>query len=286
MNLDGYLLLPGLTNSHDHLEFGLFPNLGHGPYANSEQWANDIQQSERDVIRRHRSVPKDVRLWWGAIRNLLCGVTTVCHHNPLDPVLLDDGFPVRVLTEFGWAHSVPMEPDLRAKFQTTPKELPFILHASEGLDEKSANEIFELDRIHALDERTILVHGLGLTSDGISLLNRRGAALVWCPTSNQFLFGRTHRWESLATANNLVLGSDSPLTAAGTCWMRFVSRIPIRAVHAEELYRMVITRPAAVFRFDDGRGAIRPGAAADLIAIRDTEAQPGGDTHPDVLQRC
>jgi len=274
LNLDGYLLLPGLTNSHDHLEFGLFPNLGHGPYANFEQWANDIQQSESDVIRRHRSVPKDVRLWWGAIRNLLCGVTTVCHHNPLDPVLLDDGFPVRVLTEFGWAHSVAMDPDLRAKFQTTPKDLPFILHAGEGLDEKSANEIFELDRIHALDDRTVLVHGLGLTSDGISLLNRRGAALVWCPTSNQFLFGRTHRWESLGTANNLVLGSDSPLTAAGDLLDEICFAHSDTGVDADELYRLAITRPAAVFRFDDGRGAIRPGAAADLIAIRDTGASP------------
>ena len=108
-----------------------------------------------------------------------------------------------------------MDPDLCAKFQATPRNVPFILHAAEGLDENSADEIFALDRMQALDDRTVLVHGLGLTSDGISLLNRRGAALVWCPTSNQFLFGQTRRWESLATINNLVLGSDSPLTAAG-----------------------------------------------------------------------
>ena len=52
LDLNGYLLLPGLTNSHDHLEFGLFPNLGHGPYANFEQWARNIQQTETDVIER------------------------------------------------------------------------------------------------------------------------------------------------------------------------------------------------------------------------------------------
>src|SRR5438132_6224424 len=32
IDLPGYLLLPGLVNAHDHLEFGLFPNLGCGPY--------------------------------------------------------------------------------------------------------------------------------------------------------------------------------------------------------------------------------------------------------------
>jgi ubiquinone/menaquinone biosynthesis C-methylase UbiE len=31
IDLAGYLLLPGLINAHDHLEFGLFPNLGAGP---------------------------------------------------------------------------------------------------------------------------------------------------------------------------------------------------------------------------------------------------------------
>jgi cytosine/adenosine deaminase-related metal-dependent hydrolase len=272
--LGGYLLLPGLTNSHDHLEFGLFPNLGHGPYINFEQWAKNIHQTESDLIERQRGIPKDVRLWWGAIRNLLCGVTTVCHHNPLDPVLLGDGFVVRVLTSFGWAHSVAMDPDLRARFQATPKHVPFVLHAAEGLDENSVGEIFALDRIQALDDRTVLVHGLGLTSKGISLLNRRGAALVWCPTSNYFLFGQTHSWESLSTVNNLVLGSDSPLTAAGDLLDEIRYAHVEAGVEAAELYRLAITRPPSVFRLDDGRGAIRPGAAADLIAVRDQGASP------------
>src|SRR6202008_3016358 len=35
IDMPGYLLLPGLINAHDHLEFGLFPNLGSGPYQNS-----------------------------------------------------------------------------------------------------------------------------------------------------------------------------------------------------------------------------------------------------------
>ena len=32
IDLQDYLILPGLINSHDHLEFNLFPRLGHGPY--------------------------------------------------------------------------------------------------------------------------------------------------------------------------------------------------------------------------------------------------------------
>ncbi len=161
LNLDGYLLLPGLINSHDHLEFGLYPNLGHGPYANCEKWAGDIQKSEASLIALHRRIPKDVRLWWGAIRNLLCGVTTVCHHNPLQPELLGNDFPVRVISEFGWAHSMAMDTQVAAKFKATPKDWPFVLHAAEGLGELDTQEIFELDRQGALDDRTVLIHGLG-----------------------------------------------------------------------------------------------------------------------------
>ena len=42
VDLEDYLILPGLINAHDHLEFNLFPRLGNGPYPNYEEWANDI----------------------------------------------------------------------------------------------------------------------------------------------------------------------------------------------------------------------------------------------------
>jgi len=274
LDLNGYLLLPGLTNSHDHLEFALFPNLGRGPYTNFEEWAKDIHQTEKDAIARQRLVPKDVRLWWGAIRNLLCGVTTVCHHNPLWPELLDDNFPVRVVKRFGWAHSLSLDSQLSDKFDATPKGIPFVLHVAEGLDQKSAKEIFELDQLRLLDERTVLVHGLALGPDGLALLNRRGAALVWCPTSNRFLFGQTHNRQFMSLAGNVVLGSDSPLTGAGDLLddIRYVRSESL--VSEEELFRMVMTRPPAIFHLADGRGTLRPGAVADVIAVRDTGRSP------------
>ncbi len=186
INLAGYLLLPGLINAHDHLEFGLFPNLGTGPYQNSTEWAKEIHRTCATVIARHRKVPKPVRLWWGALRNLICGVTTVCHHNPLSRELLADNFPIRVLSRFGWAHSLAMDPDLLHNFDHTPPNLPFILHAAEGVDARSAQEIFDLDRMQVLDERTVLVHGLALNRKAVALLNQRRSALVVCPTSINF----------------------------------------------------------------------------------------------------
>ena len=53
------------------------------------------------------------------------------------------------------------------------------------------------------------------TLEGVALLNRRDASLVWCPSSNRFLFGRTREREEVISVRHLLLGSDSPLTAAG-----------------------------------------------------------------------
>lgn len=274
LDLSGYLLLPGLINAHDHLEFGLYPNLGHGPYDNSAQWARDIHERDRATIETHQSVPRDVRLWWGAIRNLLCGVTTVCHHNPLHPELLSDDFPVRIVTKCGWGHSLAMDGQLDAKHRSTPEKHPFVLHACEGLDEISANELDELERRGLLDPRTILVHGLALRASGIGLLNSRGATLVWCPTSNRFLFGRTHSIETIASLDRVLLGNDSPLTAAGDLLDEIHIAYHEIGAAPEALYRMIFDSAPAAFRLGNGEGQIRPHAAADFIAVRDAGLTP------------
>ena len=275
IDLHGYLLLPGLINAHDHLEFGLFPNLGAGPYQNSAEWAQEIHRTQASLIARHRKVPKTVRLWWGAIRNLLCGVTTVCHHNPLSRELLSTDFPVRVLSRFGWAHSLEMDPNLIHNFDHTPSNFPFILHAAEGVDAKSAQEIFDLDRMQVLDDRTILVHGLALNPKSVALLNRRHSALVICPTSNQFLFHSAPSSTLIKSINTVVLGSDSPLTAAGDLLdeIRFVH--DEIGLNANSIYEMVTEKSASVLRLRSGEGHLKPGAVADLIAVRNQGLTPG-----------
>ena len=274
LDLSGFLLLPGLINSHDHLEFSLFPNIGDGPYQNATQWAHDIHANHALLIAQHRKVPRTLRLWWGAIRNLLCGVTTVCHHNPITQELVNLGFPVRVVSEFGWAHSPSLEPQLASKFAESRADLPFILHAAEGVDEESRQEVFDLDRINALDDRTVLVHGLACTPEAVSLINRRLASVILCPTSNKFLF---HRWPSLAfihSLDNVVLGSDSPLTATGDLLdeIRF-ARTQI-GVDTNSLYAMVTNRAAEILRLRRGEGSLRPGSAADVLVVRDTGLSP------------
>jgi cytosine/adenosine deaminase-related metal-dependent hydrolase/ubiquinone/menaquinone biosynthesis C-methylase UbiE len=274
IDLHGYLLLPGLINAHDHLEFGLFPNLGSGPYQNSVEWAKEIHHSHASLIDRHRKVPKAVRLWWGALRNLLCGVTTVCHHNPLSREMLSADFPIRVLSRFGWAHSLEMDPNLIHNFDHTPPNLPFVLHAAEGIDAKSAQEIFDLDRMQVLGDRTVLVHGLALNPKAVALLNRRRSALVVCPTSNQFLFHCAPSSTLIKSLNTVVLGSDSPLTSAGDLLDEINFARNEIGLAPNSLYEMVTARSANVLRLRNGEGRLRTGSVADLIAVQDKALTP------------
>jgi cytosine/adenosine deaminase-related metal-dependent hydrolase len=274
VDLSGFLILPGLVNAHDHLEFALFPRLGKGEYRHFLDWATDIHQEDTSPVREHRAVSKDARLWWGGIRNVLCGVTTVCHHNPFVPEVFENDFVVRVQREFSWAHSIHLDKDLKRKQKSTPSDQPFIVHLAEGIDSKSAGEIFQLAEMESLTDRTVIVHGLGLDEKGLSLLRSAGAALIWCPTSNVFLFGRTHDRKTVESLNRLALGSDSPLTAVGDLLDEIRFAAEVVGLSADQIYSLVTTRAAQVLRLKSGEGTLRIGAQADFIAVRDIGQSP------------
>jgi cytosine/adenosine deaminase-related metal-dependent hydrolase len=120
----------------------------------------------------------------------------------------------------------------------------------------------------------VLVHGLALTPEAASILNQRGASLIICPTSNEFLFHRSPTYRFITSIDRVALGSDSPLTAAGDLLdeVRFVH--DDIGIDAGSLYEMVTERSAKVLRLQQGEGHVRPGAVADLIAVRDEGLAP------------
>ena len=270
IDLNGFLILPGLINAHDHLEFALFPRLANPPYRNYIEWGIDIHNRCSDVIATQRSVPKNLRVWWGGIRNLLCGATTVGHHNPFQSEFRRRDFPVRVIQEYGWGHSLALGGDLRAARRATPETYPFIVHACEGVDDQARDELLELDRMELLDARTVLVHGLAIDRDGVTLMRERGASLIVCPSSNHFLFGRLPDISLLGEIENLTLGNDSPLTAEGDLLDEIRFAIRSCNIPPQVAYHMVTEAPAAILRTRKGEGLIRVSGIADLIAVRDT----------------
>jgi len=270
IDLSGFLVMPGLINAHDHLQFALYPKLGNPPYRNYIEWGEDIHATFPEVIAKHKSVPRNLRLWWGGIRNLLCGVTTVCHHDPLWPELQRNDFPVRVVQQYGWAHSPILGGDLQKAHSSTPDRKAFIVHACEGVDDLARQEIFELDRLGVLDASTVLVHGLALDEAGVALMRERQASLIVCPSSNQFLFGRLPDMKLLGAMQNVALGTDSPLTASGDLLEEIRFAIEFCGIPPDLAYRMTTETPATILRLKDGERTLDISGRADLIAVRDT----------------
>jgi len=208
-------------------------------------------------------------LWWGGLRNLLAGVTTVCHHNPYEAATFTEEFPVRVVHSFGWAHSLAFD-DVAMRHAECGADEPFLLHAGEGVDEMSTLELERLCSLGVLDPRCVLVHGVALTQQDIELLNEAGASVVWCPSSNRFLFGRTIDVRRLRKLNRLALGTDSALTAAGD----LVDELREAAIYsdfsARELYELVTNSPARLLHLRHGEGRIAIQGVADFVAVRDS----------------
>ena len=108
----------------------------------------------------------------------------------------------------------------------------------------------------------------------VALINQRRAALVLCPTSNEFLFRRSPSLAFIRSIDAVVLGSDSPLTGAGD----LLDEVRFAHTHigldANSVYAMVTNRAADVLRLRQGEGRLWPGSVADIVAVRDIGLSP------------
>ncbi len=273
IDLKDHLILPGLINVHDHLHFGLFPKLGRGPYPSWREWGNDIYRPQEPPLRALLEIPKETRLWWGILRNLLSGSTTVCHHDRTHPLLSDPAIPLTVHSAFGWAHSLD-DLDWKERYARTPDAWPFIVHCAEGLDGRSRREAAKFKRGARLDDRAVFVHAVGIPRRDWLVLRAAGVWIVWCPTSNLHILGRTLRRDLLLTYPSIALGSDSPISAAGDLLDELQAARAMYDLPPELLYRMVTTRAARLLRLPPQYGSIASGGPADLLVVRDSGLTP------------
>ncbi len=271
VDLGGDRLLPGLINAHDHLQLNALPRLKYRDrYANASAWIADIGPRLKvdPMFVANGAVPRAKRLLVGGLKNLLSGVTTVAHHDPGDASLFDQRFPVRVSSEQGWSHSLALDgaQAVQRSCRRTPSHWPWIIHAAEGVDEAAHAEFDQLDALGCLQANTVLVHGVALDPAQQRRLVAAGASLVWCPTSNLHLFGRTPDIRTLFDARRLALGSDSRISGQGDLLAELRVAREVSDLDDAELQSLVTDRAAQVLRLPD-RGVLTAGALADLVVL-------------------
>ncbi len=271
----GGLLIPGLINAHDHLEFNSIRRLKfRDSYNHSTEWFTDIEarmDSDPDIAA-HRRLPLPDRLLIGGLKNLLSGVTTVAHHNELYRPLQQAAFPVRVVQDYTFAHSIFLD-DHRASFRSARSDRPWIIHLAEGTDEQAAREFDTLSREGMIQPHTLLVHGIGLTASQRHELAERQGGLIWCPGSNAFLFGTTAQVGDLAAAGKLALGTDSRLTGEIDLLAELRAAAATDQLDSRQLFAAVTRDAASLLRLSD-RGQLANGRVADIVLLPPPRPDP------------
>jgi cytosine/adenosine deaminase-related metal-dependent hydrolase len=276
LDLNGALAFPGLINSHDHLDFNLFPPLANRIYNNYTEWGPDIQTNNRTSIDPILAIPQPLRTQWGIYKNLLNGFTTVVNHGDrLDTGASSDaGAPlITVFQDCYCLHSVGFEPNWRWKLNHPARTgQPFAIHVGEGTDPDASREIDELIRWNLFRRPIIGIHGVAMNEQQATAFH----ALVWCPASNFFLLNKTAPIDHLYDKVQILFGTDSTLTSGWNAWDQIRMARSLHLIPDTHLLAALTTNPAAAWGLND-RGSLAPGKIADLVIARPNPGQTGMD---------
>jgi len=265
------LVLPGLINAHDHLHRNHYPRLGAPPYPDVYAWGRDLHTRFADEIARVRSLPVRDAFLWAALKSLLGAATTVVHHDAW-PDGAGAALPVRT-PRLRHLHTLRLEPD-DAIDAAAAGTGPLLLHLAEGWPGAVAGEVPLAAAAGLLDARLVAVHCVGVEQDAVASLSAAGAAVVWCPTSNAFLYGRGPAPALLGSDVDLLLGTDALLTGDGTLLDELRAAAAAGAVDEARLLGAV--GAVAARRLGLPAPSLEPGSDADFVVLRrpPLEARP------------
>ena len=262
IDLENALVIPGIINSHDHLDFNSFPQTANSIYANYTQWGRDIHQNNKTIIEAVIKIPKQLRTAWGIYKNLLAGVTTVVNHGEK----LDCQNDIITVYQKGQSlHSAAFEKNWKWKLNNPfNKKKVAVIHCAEGTDAAAAAESNIIAQWNFLKRPLVAVHGVTMPAAAAVHFN----SLVWCPDSNFFLLGATARIDELKHYTNILFGMDATLTAHWNMWEHLRLAQHTGLLSPRELMQSITTNAATAWQINTGR--LTTGTEADMVIL-----QPG-----------
>ena len=235
------IAFPGLINSHDHLDFNLFPTTGNRVYKNYTEWAADVQEHNGETFKEILKIPKALRIQYGLYKNLLNGFTTVVNHG--EQIEIENDL-INVFQNCHSLHSVLLEKNWKRQLNNPfAKKQPYVIHAGEGTDQQSADEIDELIKWNVFKKELIAVHGVSMNEQQA----KNFKALVWCPASNYFLLNDTAKVDRLKQSISIVFGTDSTLSSGWNAWEHIRLARKTGMVTDQELFDMLTINPAKLW---------------------------------------
>ena len=150
---------------------------------------------------------------------------------------------------------------------------------AQTLERFGATPVALLDRLDALDERTVAIHAIYITEDEKQLLATRGARVIHNPMTNQYLGDGICDVVTLQRAGVVMgLGTDADVKPSLFEEMRAASllqklaRLDGSALGAAAAFDLATAQGARALGID--AGDLRPGAHADFVAIEARAIDP------------
>jgi len=276
LEFDKALAFPGLINSHDHLDFNLFPPMGNRIYNNYTEWGHDIHANNGEAIKEVTKITHHLRVQWGLYKNLLNGFTTVVNHG--EKLAIKDEL-VTVFQDCYPLHSPAFEKnwkwELVNPFRTGKL---FVMHLGEGTDAAAKNEIDKVIGGNIFKKKIVAVHGVAMNEQqAVSF-----AGLVWCPASNYFLLNKTAAIDKLKSKTNVVFGTDSTLTAPWNLWEHIRQARRSGMASDGELIAMLTAKAAELWGLN-ACGVIAENKHADIIVTNRNSDDHFFDLNPEDL---
>ena len=193
-------------------------------------------------------------------KNLLCGVTTVVNHGEKTGLT---NTPITIFEETQCLHSVQFEKQWKIKLNNPVKRsLPVNIHAGEGTDTQSSNEIDDLIKFNILKKRLIGVHAVAMSATQAGHFE----AIVWCPETNVFLLNKAAPVDVLSKHTEILFGTDSTLTGNWNIWEHLRLARDTGMLSDEGLLATLNRNPAGVLKLNCGD--IATGKDADLVVAK------------------
>ena len=288
---------PSLINAHEHITFPAEPAMTTDErYEHRHDW--------REGLGPHTEIPSGssgsgAEVAFTELRHLLGGATSVNGSGTGQGLLrnldrasgllglsqpevhyqtfpLGDASGTKLTDSCDYASSRDTMSEISGDDAYTP-------HIAEGIDAAARNEFVcsnDGGEFDLIEDRTAIIHGVGLGASEIGQMAAEGTALIWSPRTNVSLYGDTARVTEYATLGVPI--------ALGTDWLRSGSMNLLRELACadqlnqtymngyftdEQLWLMATRDAAAAMAMDDAIGTLAPGLVAD-IAIFDATERP------------
>jgi cytosine/adenosine deaminase-related metal-dependent hydrolase len=280
-------IFPGFIDAHNHVAYNVFPKWKPPRlYSNRAQWQSS--RAYKEFKAPYNDLKKTVlceMVKYGEIKALISGVTTIQGTAPDNACFRTLVRNAENQNELGTSshHIRTFILDIAAFEGTVDwrKTKSFVVHLSEGIDEKSRGEFVILKQKKLLSSGTVVIHGTAFGEPEFRAMGKAGAKLIWSPQSNLVLYGKTTDI-GLAREHGvpISLGVDWNATGSDSIFdeLRVASSVNREKHHSvipdSEWLSMITVNPATALALDTHIGRLAPGMKADITIVRSRNRDP------------